>query len=126
MDALLRSPTEIARRQLARVFLKQGAEAGLQRLREVQASAPQILGESLTNLLGYHLLAQDKIAEAVEVFRRNVELHPDSSNAWNSLAEAYLHAGDVELAADAYRRSVELDRRNVNSRWMLTQLANPS
>jgi Flp pilus assembly protein TadD len=126
MEAHLRTPTEIARRQLAHVFLQQGAEAGLRRLREVQETAPQILGESLTNLLGYHLLAQNEIAAAVEVFRRNVELHPGSSNAWNSLAEAYLHAGEIDLATDAYRRSVELDRRNANSRWMLNQLAHPS
>ena len=126
MDTHLRTPTEIARRQLARTFLRQGAEAGLRRLREVQRSSPQILGESLTNVLGYHLLAQGEIAAAVEVFRRNVELHPESSNAHNSLAEGYLHAGDVERATDSYRRSVELDRRNANSRWMLTQLACPS
>lgn len=56
--------------------------------------------EGVVNLYGYELLADGKIDEAIEVFLLNVDAHPDSANSYDSLADAYLAAGETVLAAD--------------------------
>jgi Flp pilus assembly protein TadD len=50
--------------------------------------------------------------EAIEVFRLNVELFPDSWNVYDSLGEAYMNKGDTKLAIDNYKKSVELNPNN--------------
>jgi tetratricopeptide (TPR) repeat protein len=58
------------------------------------------------------LLEFGRIDDAVEILRFNVELFPDSWNTYDSLGEAYLKQGNKELAAENYRRSLELNPDN--------------
>src|SRR5262245_59431039 len=53
--------------------------------------------ESDVNMLGYRLLQQRKTKEAIEILKLNVEAYPQSANAYDSLAEAYLMNGDTAL-----------------------------
>jgi len=46
---------------------------------------------------------------AVACYRRALELKPDSTIAWNNLSSAYLKLDRLPEAADALRKSVELD-----------------
>jgi hypothetical protein len=46
------------------------------------------------NTLGYELLGAGRVAEAVEIFKLNVEMFPEAFNAYDSLGEAYAAAGD--------------------------------
>jgi len=55
--------------------------------------------------------------------RKNVELHPDSWNAYDSLGEAYLKDGNKELATKNYQKSVELNPKNENGVEALKKLA---
>ena len=52
----------------------------------------------------------------------NVEMNPRSANAYDSLGEAYMMHGDKELAIRNYRKSLELDPGNDNTREMLKKL----
>jgi cytochrome c-type biogenesis protein CcmH/NrfG len=61
--------------------------------------------------------------DAILMFRKNVELHPGSSNAYDSLGEAYMKNGDKELAVKNYQKSVELDPGNDNGVAALKKLA---
>lgn len=64
--------------------------------------------EAVVNQAGYLLLLQEKDAEkAIEVFRLNVRLHPDSANVYDSLGEALEAAGRTEEAAAQYANAVE-------------------
>ena len=63
-------------------------------------------------MLGYELMGEKKLDLAVEVFRLNVEAYPDSFNAFDSLAEAYVNCGDRELA---YEKSLELNPKNLGA-----------
>lgn len=83
-----------------------------------------LLNEAQVNNLGYWLLGKRRIAEAVEVFKMNVEDFPKSSNAYDSLAEAYMLNGDKERAVINYRKSLELNPGNVNAIEMLKRLQN--
>ena len=71
--------------------------------------------EDEINELGYDLLSLDNLDAAVEVFKINVELHPSSSNACDSLGEAYYISGDFSEALKYYRKSVSLDPKNTNA-----------
>jgi predicted alpha/beta superfamily hydrolase len=61
--------------------------------------------EQALNMAGYQALRDGNPDEALRAFRRNVELHPASANAQDSLGEALEKAGDLERARDAYKRA---------------------
>ena len=68
--------------------------------------------EAGINLAGYNLLEGGKVQEAIELLKLNVKLYPTSWNAYDSLGEAYLKAGNTELAVQNYAKSVELNPKN--------------
>jgi tetratricopeptide (TPR) repeat protein len=79
--------------------------------------------ENQINAAGYTLLYNNKIIEAIEVFKLNVKLYPESSNVYDSLGEAYMKNGDTELAIENYKKSLELDPKNKNAEDMLVKLS---
>jgi glyoxylase-like metal-dependent hydrolase (beta-lactamase superfamily II) len=69
------------------------------------------------NGLGYFLLQQLKNKEgAFQVFQLNAELHPNSWNAFDSLAEAYYEKGEKQKALELYKKSLELNPGNENGK----------
>jgi tetratricopeptide (TPR) repeat protein len=78
--------------------------------------------EADVNRLGYSLLNANRIDAAIAAFTLNVEAHPDSSNVYDSLGEAYLKAGKRDLAIKNYARSVELNPGNVEGARILETL----
>jgi acetyl esterase/lipase len=68
--------------------------------------------EAELNKQGYELLAKKQIEEAIAVFARNVKEHPQSANAYDSLAEAYATAGKRWTAIAMYRRALSLQPSN--------------
>ena len=100
-----------------------GAEEALGLFRTARGRDPEhlILPEPGLNRLGYEFLPGQP-QTAVEIFRLNVELHPQSGNAYDSLGEAYMIAGDRDRAIENYRRSLELDPANENAVEKLREL----
>jgi tetratricopeptide (TPR) repeat protein len=80
--------------------------------------------EPQLNILGYMLLRNQMAKEAVEIFKLNAEAYPESANAFDSLAEGYLAAGDTRLAEENYQKSLDLNPDNENAREMLEKLKN--
>lgn len=74
------------------------------------------------NSLGYHLMGQSKVKEAIEIFKMNVEMYPESWNVYDSLGEAYMKNGDKESAIQNYKKSLELNAENENGKMMLKRL----
>jgi len=64
--------------------------------------------EDQMNAYGYRFLQEDKVPQAVRMFKLYVELYPDSWNAYDSLGEALLKAGDTAAARKMYEKSVSL------------------
>jgi len=91
--------------------LKQGAIPGY--------SSPD---EGTLNQLGYTLLRDKKVEDAITVFQLNVQEYPQGWNCYDSLAEAYMNAGQKELAIKNYERSLELNSKNENAVEMLKRL----
>jgi tetratricopeptide (TPR) repeat protein len=64
--------------------------------------------EPTINLAGYQLLANQRIEDAIRILQMNVDNHPDSANAYDSLGDAYLAAGQPEKAAELAKKAEEL------------------
>jgi dienelactone hydrolase len=80
------------------------------------------LEEDSINAWGYELLAGDHKPEAVDIFKLNASLYPESSNVYDSLAEAYMKSGQKDLAILNYRKSLEKNPTNENARNKLKEL----
>jgi tetratricopeptide (TPR) repeat protein len=59
--------------------------------------------------LGYKLTGKKRIDEAIEIFKLNAAAHPESYNAFDSLAEAYMVQGNRERAIKNYRKALALN-----------------
>jgi predicted alpha/beta superfamily hydrolase len=62
--------------------------------------------EAVINAVGYQIMGQGDVESAIEVFRYNVEIHPESANVYDSLGEAFENAGQLEEAVTAYSKAV--------------------
>ncbi|MBK8552855.1 MAG: serine hydrolase [Ignavibacteria bacterium] len=82
------------------------------------------IDEGEINQLGYNLVNEYKIDEAIEVFKLNVEAFPNSSNVYDSLGEAYMNKGETELAILNYKKSIELNPKNESGIRALSKLQN--
>lgn len=125
-NILYGKPFEMPKRSIAEalypIVTKDGAPQAIAKFRELKKSSDYVLREDEMNSLGYELLSSGKVAEAIEIFKLNVESHPKSGNAYDSLGEAYLKDGKKDLAIANYKKSVELDPTNENGKKVLAEI----
>ncbi len=107
-----------------RKIREQGLASGIALFRELRAeeASHSYFRESEFNELGYRFLMQKKTSDAIEIFKLNIEMFPDSANVYDSLAEAFMIDGQTDLAIKYYQESLQLNPENRNARDMLTKL----
>ena len=112
------------RLELTLLALVNGSPAALHRYDELKkANSPDHkVDEETLNGLGYMLLSSGQTPDAIAVFHRNVQEYPQSGNAYDSLAEAYMKNGQKDLAIQNYERSMQIDPQNKNAVEMLKKL----
>jgi tetratricopeptide (TPR) repeat protein len=74
------------------------------------------------NALGYQLLEQKRVNEAIEIFKIGTQKFPDSWNVFDSLGEAYMTAGNKNLAIESFMKSLKINPGNENATKMLKKL----
>jgi Tfp pilus assembly protein PilF len=74
------------------------------------------------NAWGYGLLQRGESIKAIEVFKLNIELHPKSANAYDSMGEAYMKVENNELAIANYERALELNPALESAKKALLEL----
>lgn len=94
LAALLRSPGGVA--------ALRARHAAAQAKREPSQYPP----EEVVNRLGYEMLQNGNAAQAIELFELNVELHPDSANTYDSLADGFVAAGKPDLARQQATKAI--------------------
>lgn len=72
-------------------------------------------------ILGYNLMRRF-LNDAIEIFKITVGLFPDAWNAYDSLGEAYMNAGNKKLAIENYEKSLALNPENTNAIDQLNKL----
>jgi CubicO group peptidase (beta-lactamase class C family) len=71
---------------------------------------------------GYEELSLNKFEEAIGIFKMNCIANPNSFNAFDSLAEAFMNKGDKKLAIKNYEKSLQLDPTNENAMDMIKKM----
>lgn len=71
-----------------------------------------LIPEQTLNQIGYQFLGVGKTVEAIEVFKKNVEIYPNSANVYDSLGEGYEKNGQFKQAADNYEKAYNLAVKN--------------
>lgn len=75
------------------------------------------------NEWAYRMMNKGQIKEALEIFKLNVYLYPDSWNAYDSLGEVLLKDNNKEEAIKMYQKSIELNPRNEHGQKVLDNLS---
>ncbi len=129
MSVLYDQPYELPKQSITDLLQKtldeKGVTAAIAQYRDLKArptASEYNFAEPELNNLGYRLLQTNKLVEAIEIFKLNVEMYPQSANAYDSLGEAYMVRGDKDLAISSYRKSLELNPGNVNATAKLASL----
>jgi CubicO group peptidase (beta-lactamase class C family) len=118
------SPKRSITEGLLRLVVENGVAAAIRRYRELKAQNANEydFSEMELNALGYQLLQMKRVAEAIEIFKLNVEAYPQAANTYDSLGEAYMTHGDKDLAITNYKKSLELNPQNTGATRALATL----
>jgi len=122
-------PYQLPKKSIAeavyRTLVEKDVEEAVKRYHELKKEQPKDYDfrETELNRLGYYLLQKkNRIKDALEIFKLNVEVYPKYSNGYDSLAEAYMVNGDRMLAIKNYAKSLELNPNNQNAVNKLNEL----
>ncbi len=112
-DAQIEIPSE---EEFFNIIQTEGVAKATEVFRNVRKSHPDtvIFRERALNRLGYTYLNSGKIEDALGIFKLNIEAYPDAFNTYDSYAEACMVDGDIELAIENYKKSVEINPDNLN------------
>jgi tetratricopeptide (TPR) repeat protein len=105
---------------------KSGVEGAIGRYRELREKhygrGGYDFDERSLNEFGYQLLGGGDTTGAIAIFRLNTQQYPGSGNAFDSLAEAYLAAGQKVLSLIYYRKALELAPDDENALKKLAEI----
>ncbi|HET9636574.1 MAG TPA: hypothetical protein VFP26_11655 [Gemmatimonadaceae bacterium] len=121
-DSTATHAADSAKVKITRVLRAKGinpAVAEFWRLREQDSTATP---ESLLNDIGYDLLKQSRVEDAIRAFRANIAAYPESPRVYEAIGDAYLAGGHRTAARDGYRRAAELDSTMTRSRRLADSL----
>jgi tetratricopeptide (TPR) repeat protein len=62
------------------------------------------------------------LAEAIDVLKLELQIYPDSSDAYESLGEAYQNSGEKQLAVESYKKALEKNPENSGAKEKLAAL----
>jgi CubicO group peptidase (beta-lactamase class C family) len=109
---------------LYKIALEKSAASAVAEYRKLKAENSPVydFSENELNTLGYQLLGMKRTKDAIEIFKLNVEMFPNSSNPYDSLGETYLADDQKDLALANYKKAAELDPANANAQLIVKRL----
>jgi len=115
-------------RMMMRVIEAQNVTEAISQFKRLKMSGdPRYdCSERVLNLFGIDLAYMGRVADAIEVLKLVVEEHPQSANAYDSLAWAFMQSGQTEPAISNYEKSLELNPKNANAVRRLEELRGKS
>jgi CubicO group peptidase (beta-lactamase class C family) len=99
-----------------------GTAAATQKYEDLKKSSAKGLDENTLLQVAYQLLFAGKADDALQVFKLQVRDYPKYWNSYDSIGEAYMRAGQKDLAIQNYEKSIELKPDNQNGIDMLKKL----
>jgi len=115
--------------ELGEVYRTKGLQAALDDYADLKkrfyGRSAYDFGEGSLNAFGYSVLQGKDLNGAIQIFKLNAGLFPDSANVWDSLGEAYMKSGDAANAQLNYERALTLEPNHENAKEMLKKLKEP-
>jgi len=99
----------------------EGAIVHYQDLKGKHLSKYKFNNEWELNALGYALMADKRIDDAIKIFKLLISEFPDRPNPRDSLGEAYYLNGQYELSIKSYKKALEIDK-DYNVDWIKNML----
>ena len=118
------SPKRSIAESLYKIVIEKNAATAVAEYRKLKAAnSPTFdFAEGELNTLGYQLLRMKRTKDAIEIFKLNVEMFPNSANPYDSLGEAYLADDQKDPALANYKKASELDPKNTNALQVINRL----
>jgi len=101
---------------VGRIYIAEGKHAEARQLALAHKGDYPAAAEQLLNLAGYDLMRRGEVQRALETFRENTTLFPNSPNVYDSLADAYCRLGNAASARDAVRQAVSVAEQRAHPR----------
>lgn len=54
-------------------------------------------------------MSENKLDEAIGIFKMALEIFPNSSSIYNSMGECYMKIGDIKCAVESYKKAYGLN-----------------
>ena len=99
-----------------------GVAAGFKVFEDINANSEFDIRPGDLDIPGHMLLKEGKVKEALDVFKKNLEVFPEESRVYNSYAEALATSGNLEEAKIYYRKALEMNPENQNASEILRHL----
>lgn len=78
--------------------------------------------KAVLNQVGYTLLQEKKLDDAIIIFKSNTLSFPKDANTWDSLGEAYVANKQLEKAIEVYKKALVLDPSLESAKRMIQKL----
>ncbi|MDO6427437.1 beta-lactamase family protein [Thalassotalea sp. 1_MG-2023] len=102
---------------------KNGGIKALEQHHKSLSQKDESISERQLNSLGYSLISEKRLADAIKIFTFTTRVYPKSANAYDSLAEAYYLDEQFEQAMKFYQTSLSIDKSNDNAKQMIEKIS---
>jgi pimeloyl-ACP methyl ester carboxylesterase len=123
INAIIKAYSETLNEKEQKVLLQKALDNAIDL--SVEAKKTEMENKHSENDLndwGYTFMRNEELEKALEVFKLNTMLFPDSWNAYDSYGEVLLMSNRKEEAIEMYEKSIELNPENENGKKILLEL----
>lgn len=107
---------------MTKIIKKEGIDKGIQFYKTHKDLPDYYISEQELIVAGYKFLHSGNATYAAEVFKLSTEVFPNKDNPFDSYAEALRALGEKEKAIKNYKKSLDLNPKNMNAVKMLKEL----
>lgn len=122
IDENLRDSNLLADEKITADFYKVDLEKAIQNYYSVKSQYPTRNFENRLLSIGYNLMNNQNLKNAIKVFELNLKENPNSANAYDCIAEAYFTNEQFDLARQNYQKSLDLYPENTNAKDMINKI----
>lgn len=110
--------------KIYKVLAENGVAAGLKEFDKIRSENKENVNDGVLIIVGLVLLKEGRVDDAISVLKHNTKIYTESTDAYDSLGEAYGIIGDYKNAEKFYKRALEKDSLNANAIEVLRHLQN--
>lgn len=122
VDEKLIDNTLLVEEEITSAFFKNDFIKAEQNYNKIKSKNPKLNFENRLLTIGYDLINNQNLKDAIKVFELNAKDNPQSANAFDCLAESYFLNGQLELSKLNYQKSFDISSENVNAKVMVDKI----